>query len=323
MAKLWYGHFDSIAGDKRELLAEDWARYIRSFITNGIRNGGTCLQVTNKEQMVIKIDEGISNIQGYIFILEQDSKGRYYEIEVEEAHNQYDRIDRLVLRLDKTDQKRSIEPIILRGVASGNPVPPTLTRNSLVYELSLAQIRVKANALVINSSNITDERFNEDVCGLINSILGLDSSVWQKQFDDFMDSIRVENVELNEHFISEFEKFKEQMQQQIYDKQTEIEAWYTSVKLDITKLQTFDFDNLSSMQGVTCQTFFNSDGSISEAIIIESSYKIVARRETTFFDNGNIKEHIEIFERDGSTIMKEITINTIFDENGNTREEVI
>lgn len=322
MAKLWYGHFDSIAGDKRELLAEDWARYIRSFITNGIRNGGTCLQVTSSGQMKVKIDEGIANIQGYIFILEKDSKGRYYEIEIEEAHNQYDRIDRLVLRLDKTEQKRSIEPIILRGIASGSPVPPTLTRNNLVYDLSLAQIRVKANTLVINSSNITDERFNEDVCGLINSVLGLDSSVWQQQFDDFMASIRVENGELNDQFLREFEIFKEHMQQQINNKQNEIENWYTSVKLDITKLQTFDFDNLSSMQGASCATNFYDDR-ITETIWIQFNMEVIARRETTFLANGDIREHIEIYERGGSGVMKEITINTTFDTDGNIREEVI
>ncbi|MDE6181744.1 MAG: hypothetical protein K2F59_00880 [Eubacteriales bacterium] len=322
MAKLWYGHFDSIAGDKRELLAEDWARYIRSFITNGIRNGGTCLQVTHSGQMKVKIDEGIANIQGYIFILEKDSNGRYYEIEVEEAHNQYDRIDRLVLRLDKTEQKRSIEPIILRGVASGSPVPPTLTRNSLVYDLSLAQIRVKANTLVINSSNITDERFNEDVCGLINSILGLDSSVWQQQFDNFMASIRVENGELNDQFLREFEKFKEHMQQQIDDKENEIEEWYTSVKLDITKLQSFDFDNLAELKGTTKTTKILSNGGVEEKILMTNGGTNVAKRVTEKLTNGDIRTITTVYERNGVDVMKMATILTKVNADGSVTEVI-
>ncbi len=286
MAKLWYGHFNSVAGDRRELLAEGWANYMKSFISTGIRNGGTCLQVTNKEQMFIKIDEGIANLEGYIFILERDSKGRYWELEVEPSHNRYDRIDRVVLRLDINSTKRSIEPMILRGTASGNPVPPSLTRNSLVYDISLAQIRVKANTLVINRDNITDERFNEDVCGLINSVLGLDSSIWQKQFDNFMETVKGSNEDLANVFREEFNASQDDRQIAFEQRQSEIEDWYTSVKLDITKLQTFNFDNLAELKGTT-----------------KTTKKLV-------LTNKDIQVNIKVYERNGVDIMKNVTVVT-------------
>ena len=37
---------------------------------------------------------------------------------------------------------------------------------------------------------------------------------------------------------------------------TEIENWYTEVKVDITKLQSFDFDNLAELKGTTKKTSF-------------------------------------------------------------------
>lgn len=315
MAKMWYGHFNSAINDKRTMLAEDWAKYISSFITDGIRNGGTCLQVTNDTGMAIKIDEGIANIQGYIFIAERDSRGRYIELEVEESHNQYDRIDRVVLRLDRNGAKRNIEPIILRGTASSEPIPPILTRNSLVYDISLAKVLVKANTLVIAQEDITDERFNDEVCGLINSILGLDSSHWQRMFDEFMEGIKQENTE-------EIDKVKEELEQIFNNQSTEIEKWFTDVKLDITKLQGFDFDNLADLTGTTKNTNFLENGNIEEEIFITADDTKVADKVTNFLENGDIEENIKVYERNGIDIMKEVTVLTKFNNDGSITEVV-
>ena len=315
MAKIWYGHFDSAINDKRSLLAEDWAKYIRSFITDGVRNGGTCLQVTNKNSMVINIDEGIANIQGYIFISEKDSKGKYIELEVEESHNQYDRIDRVVLRLDRNAQKRTIEPIVLRGTASSIPAPPALTRNNLVYELSLAKIHIKANTLVIKQEDITDERFNDDVCGLINSILGLDSSEWQRMFDEFMSGLRKSNDD-------ELNRIREELEKIFNNQMTEIENWYTEVKVDITKLQSFDFDNLAELKGTTKNTKFLSNGNIEEKIFITADNTKVADRLTTFLSNGDIQVDTKVYERNGIDIMKQVTVLTKFNSDGSILEVI-
>lgn len=320
MAKIWYGHFDSAINDKRALLAEDWARYIRTFITDGIRNGGTCLQVTNTrststDTMVISIDGGIANIQGYIFISEKDSKGKYIELELEESHNQYDRIDRVVLRLDRNVQKRKIEPIILRGTASNNPIPPSLTRNSVVYELSLAKILVKANTLIIKQEDITDERFNDDVCGLINSILGLDSSEWQRMFDEFMAGLKQSNDD-------ELNRIKEELEKIFNGQMTEIENWYNSVKIDITKLQSFDFDNLAELKGATKKTDFLQNGDVDEKIFITASNTKVADRLTKFLSNGDIQVNTKVYERNGVDVMKQVTVLTKFNNDGSISEVI-
>ena len=315
MAKVWYGHFDSAINDKRSLLAEDWAKYIRTFITDGIRNGGTCLQVTNKTGMSINIDEGIANIQGYIFISERDSSGRYIELEVEDSHNQYNRIDRVVLRLDRNAQKRTIEPIILRGTASSNPVPPALTRNNLVYEISLAKIFVKANTLVIKQEDIIDERFNDDVCGLINSILGLDSSEWQRMFDEFMTGLKEAND-------NELNRIKEELEQIFNNQMTEIENWFTEVKLDITKLQSFDFDNLAELKGTTKKTIFLENEDVEEKIFITADNTKVADRLTKFLSNGDAEANTKVYERNGVDIMKEVTVLTKFNSDGSATEVI-
>jgi hypothetical protein len=64
----------------------------------------------------------------------------------------------------------------------------------------LARVRVNAGALTLEAGNITDERFETSLCGLMNSVLGLDPSVWQAQFDAFMAELQaLENDFLDTH----------------------------------------------------------------------------------------------------------------------------
>lgn len=322
MAKIWYGHFDSMIEDRRSLLAEDWAKYIRSFITDGIRNGGSCLQINASSQMKIKMDTGIANVQGYIFIAEQDSKGRYTELEVEEAHNLYDRVDRVVLRLDRNANKRTLEPIILRGVASANPLPPSLTRNRIVYEISLAKILVKANTIVIRQENITDERFNQEVCGLINSILGLDSGAWQRQFDEATEKMKREKTTLFNDFSREFDTSQSNRNTAFEQQKNTFNDWYNEVKIDITKLQSFNFDNLGELKGTTRTTQFSANR-INEVIKTTSRNTKVAERLTEILSRTSTKVTTKVYERNGVDIMKQTVVNTNVDVTNNTVSEVI
>jgi hypothetical protein len=75
------------------------------------------------------------------------------------------RIDRIVLRLDITTLlKISIE--VLTGTPAGSPAAPTLaTGAGGIYEISLAQVLVIANATSVNNAKITDERTYAAVSG--------------------------------------------------------------------------------------------------------------------------------------------------------------
>lgn len=67
------------------------------------------------------------------------------------------RIDRIVLRLDTTDDfEITIE--VLKGTPVAEPEAPTLTQTDATYEISLAQILVGADVSSVNDANITDER---------------------------------------------------------------------------------------------------------------------------------------------------------------------
>ena len=102
-----------------------------------------------------------------------------------------DRIDRVCIRLEMLNNRCYL--YIKEGVPSADPVPPELQRDNVAYELSIAQIRVGVGVTGINAGDITDERLNADVCGLMSDgVTGIDTSMIQKQFEDLIVNLQKE-----------------------------------------------------------------------------------------------------------------------------------
>lgn len=179
MAKEKSKFFDSIGND-RIYQADEFAEYFRLFMTSGIKNGGTNLQVTaTGAGMSVNVDYGAALIQGYGYWLENDGGG-VKQLSIGAASSMA-RIDRIILKLDRATAARKISLTVRSGTPSASPTPPTLVRNSSVYELSLAQVQVNPNAIKVEPANITDERYDPTVCGLINSLITLDASTFEAE----------------------------------------------------------------------------------------------------------------------------------------------
>ena len=85
----------------------------------------------------------------------------------------YPRIDRVVIRYDAVQNKGFLT--ISPGTPASNPAPAALLRNENAYEISLAKVYVAAGTTEITAANITDERLDESVCGLMrDGVTGID-----------------------------------------------------------------------------------------------------------------------------------------------------
>jgi hypothetical protein len=250
---------------------------------------------------MVKVDCGMANINGYICKIDEDYLGRFYNVLLPEAHPQFDRIDRLVLRLDTGQAVRSITPVISMGVAAASPVPPGLTRSGSIYELSLARIRVRANTLVILDADIIDERADTHLCGLINSILGLDPSVWQKQFDDFMEMMRTHAADDLAAYLATLQG-KTELFQSVWD------AWFTTIQLDPVRYITFNFDNATDFPGCTRRTTFPPGTMLTEWRVTANG-QLVARQEFVFV---TMTKTTILFAADGQTVLKHTPEETRF-----------
>ena len=153
--------FNSVNGDRR-YLANNFAEYFASFIANGIfLNPSNTLQVYEKTNMKVTVKPGKGWINGYFAVNEFD-----YDLTLDNADGVLNRIDRIVLRLDFN--ARSINIAVKKGAFASTPVAPTLQRDADAHELALADVYVAKGATTIKQSNITDQRLNNVLCGVVH-----------------------------------------------------------------------------------------------------------------------------------------------------------
>jgi hypothetical protein len=108
---------------------------------------------------------------------------------VEMSDAAYDRIDRVCIRLERLNNR--CYAYVKKGTASSNPVPPALQRDNVAYEISVAQVYVGVGVTAINAGNITDERLDDTVCGLMrDGVTGIDTSVMGAQFNALIQELR-------------------------------------------------------------------------------------------------------------------------------------
>lgn len=147
----------------RAITAQDERDFNKLCWTNGVfANPADGLAVIAQNGTTIKIKPGGAHIEGARF---WESSSR--SITLSQASSSLPRIDRVVLRFDTSDDNRNIDIYLKEGVPATYPSPQEIIRQSNYYELVLADIYVPAGASEITNANITDQRANPDLCGLV------------------------------------------------------------------------------------------------------------------------------------------------------------
>lgn len=147
----------------RAITAQDERDFNKLCWINGVfANPADGLAVIAQNGTTIKIKPGGAHIEGARF-WESSSRG----ITLSQASSSLPRIDRVVLRFDTAEDKRNIDIYLKEGVPATYPSPQEIIRQSNYYELVLADIYVPAGASEITNANITDQRANTELCGLV------------------------------------------------------------------------------------------------------------------------------------------------------------
>ncbi|WP_153465143.1 hypothetical protein [Sediminibacillus terrae] len=151
-------------GPAYEYKAGDFARFHAQIIGNGVSNTNTLddLAVSSKQNMTVSLAAGYAFANGYMYE-NTAAKDLIHDI----AEPDTDRIDRIVIAFDNTPTQRKTYSYVKKGIPGTNPTPPSLTRSSYIYELSVAQVLIEAGKSYIENYQITDERTIDSVCGYI------------------------------------------------------------------------------------------------------------------------------------------------------------
>lgn len=107
------------------------------------------------------------------------------------------RIDRIIVRLNNSLSVRNMQLEVLEG---NGTTPADLTRNNNIYEICIAEVTVSADSNIL-SANIVDKRTNTDLCGIVNSTIGVDGEELYQSFQDYIDSVTDNLVRKDEESI--------------------------------------------------------------------------------------------------------------------------
>lgn len=253
-----YSFFNDI-NDDRVYFAEDFARHLKKYFTNGIFNNE--LRVVANNDMTITIQEGDANIEGYRY----SNTGDLIKT-VETADGTLKRIDNVVIRLDLTN--RLISAQIIKGTFSDNPSAPALVRSSTVYDIKIAEIYVDNGITSITQSAIKDTRFEESVCGVVASTV---ETLNTEEIYDQLYTKFEEYIQTTEDTFSEwFNKIKNQLDSdaagklanQIYEiVKNGLKSYETTLTLDNWVLNSdtnlYEYDIIDS--DITSNTLVNGN----------------------------------------------------------------
>ena len=110
---------------------------------------------------------------------------------VPEADNTLNRVDRVVLQFDTSENVTAIK--LKPGTPAVAAQPPDILQNHNQYELGLCTISVPAGSTAVTAADITDTRADETVCGVMrDGVTGIPTAQLQTQAKAMLDRLQAE-----------------------------------------------------------------------------------------------------------------------------------
>lgn len=133
--------------------------------TSGIFASKEHFEASIRGNRYIDISSGLAWIKNDDFKGKSVISNETVTVTLDTADADLPRIDRIVLRFDATQNASSI--IALKGTPSSVPAPVERSTTPSLYDLVLYDILIPASSVAITASDITDQRDNEELCGLM------------------------------------------------------------------------------------------------------------------------------------------------------------
>lgn len=110
---------------------------------------------------------------------------------VPEADNTLNRVDRVVLQFDTSENITAIK--LKTGTPAVAAQPPDILQNHNQYELGLCTISVPAGSTTVTAADIYDTRADETVCGVMrDGVTGIPTGTLVQQFRAVIDALKGE-----------------------------------------------------------------------------------------------------------------------------------
>lgn len=300
-----YLPFNSILDESgkpdRAVKAEDWAWYFSTFISNGVfPEPSDGLQVLATGGMGIGVQPGYGYITGHAF-----KNSDVWEATIETADGVLGRIDRIVLRLDMSD--RVMELAVLKGTPSASPVAPALTRAADRWELALADVSVTAGLTTVTQANITDRRYNTDLCGIVVCPVDhIDATTLTAQFTEFFDQYSAQVLVDYDNYVAALDTFESDFENDASDwmaaQSAAFNEWFNSTREQLDEdvaghLQN-EIDDLSPIIGVPdahseMRQYAEGEYCVKDNIIYRAKSDVIGSFSTDYWEATDVLSEIE------------------------------
>lgn len=171
--------------------------------SSGVFGADGNLSVTANGDMTVSVSDGVGwlandKADGTVFWNDtKEQTGSELQLTIPLPNAILPRIDRIVVSWDTVDYAEKPRIEVLKGTPNNAPTAPELTNNTLKRQISLVRIYVAAAVSSISADNITDERLDPDVCGLVTDWVSVDTTTIQAQFSALLEKVKTELAQLH------------------------------------------------------------------------------------------------------------------------------
>lgn len=205
------GFFDSIGTD-RLYYADSFNTFFEGLISqNGIfENVGGRFSVTNAGGLTLNVADGKALVNNRW--IRSDA---IEALTLDAAHSVLNRYDMITLRWNNST--RDITLVITKGENASTAIKPAPVRNTDQYEIVLAYVHLRAGVTEIALGDITDCRYDANLCGIITGLI---------------DQVDVTN--LYNQFAAKFQALNNQMEAWQTEQQAKYAEWFTTLTDELT-----------------------------------------------------------------------------------------
>ena len=168
--------------------AEDVATYLCTR-TSGVYSKETNFAVSTTGTRQITVAPGLAWINYDDFKGVSVCSREENVLTVPEADNTLNRVDRVVLQFDTSENITAIK--LKTGTPAVAAQPPDILQNHNQYELGLCTISVPAGSTAVTAADIYDTRADETVCGVMrDGVQGIPTGTLVQQWKAVIESMR-------------------------------------------------------------------------------------------------------------------------------------
>jgi len=168
--------------------AEDVATYLCTR-TSGVYSKETNFAVSTTGTRQITVAPGLAWINYDDFKGVSVCSREENVLTVPEADNTLNRVDRVVLQFDTSENITAIK--LKTGTPAVAAQPPDILQNHNQYELGLCTISVPAGSTAVTAADITDTRADEAICGVMrDGVTGIPTGTLVQQWQAVIESMR-------------------------------------------------------------------------------------------------------------------------------------